>query len=265
MSDSFSSVRVELRSSGVAWVEVARPAVSNAFDEQMIDALDAAFAALGANPQVRVVVLAAQGRHFSAGADLGWMQRASQASAGDNLADARRFAAMLSRIAQLPQPTVARIQGAALGGGVGLVCACDIAIASEDACFALSEARLGILPAVIGPYLVNAVGPRQAKALALMAERIDAQRALAIGLVHQVVPSHGLDAAVDVALEALRKGSPQAQRAIKSFFGQLSVGPVGEEARELSAQTISHARTSDDAREGFAAFLEKRPPRWGER
>jgi len=262
MSDSFSSVRVELRSSGVAWVEMARSGVSNAFDEQMIEALDAAFAALGANPQVRVVVLAAQGKHFSAGADLQWMQRASEASAADNLADARRLAAMLSRIAQLPQPTVARIQGAALGGGVGLVCACDIAIASEDACFALSEARLGILPAVIGPYLVNAVGPRQAKALALMAERIDARRALAIGLVHQVVPAHDLDAAVDAALEALRKGSPQAQRAIKSFFGQLSVGPVGEDARELSAQTISQSRSTDDAREGFAAFLEKRPPRW---
>ena len=262
MTNQFSTVQVAVRSDGVARVEMARPAVFNAFDEQMIGELDAAFAALAANRDVRVVVLSAQGKHFSAGADLHWMQRASQASEADNLADARCFAAMLARLAQMPQPTLARVQGAALGGGVGLVCACDLAIASEDARFALSEARLGILPAVIGPYLVNAVGLRQAKALALMAERIDAQRALAIGLVQQVVPAPDLDAAVDVALQALLQGSPQAQSAIKDFFGQLSVGPVGEAARELSAQTISRARTTDEAREGFAAFLQKRPPRW---
>ncbi len=262
MSDPNSPVHVELRNNGVAWVEMARPAVSNAFDEQMIGTLDAAFTALGANPQVRVVVLAAQGKHFSAGADLQWMQRASQASAADNLADARRFADMLSRIAQLPQPTVARVQGAALGGGVGLVCACDLAIASTDARFALSEARLGILPAVIGPYLVNAVGMRQAKALALRAQGIDARQAFEMGLVQQVVSADQLDLAVDAAIADLLQGSPQAQGAIKSFFGQLAVAPVGSAVRELSAQTISRARTTDDAREGFAAFLEKRPPRW---
>jgi len=262
MTNQFSTVQVAVRSDGVARVEMARPAVFNAFDEQMIGELDAAFAALAANPEVRLVVLSAQGKHFSAGADLQWMQRASQASEAENLTDARRFAAMLARLARMPQPTIARVQGAALGGGVGLVCACDLAIASEDARFALSEARLGILPAVIGPYLVNAVGLRQAKALALMAERIDAQRALAIGLVQQVVPALHLDAAVDAALQALLLGSPQAQHAIKEFFGQLSVGPIDEEARELSAQTIGRARTTSDAREGFAAFLEKRPPRW---
>ena len=262
MSDPTSRVHVELRNNGVAWVEMARPAVSNAFDEPMIEALDAAFTALGVDPQVRVVVLAAQGKHFSAGADLQWMQRASQASAAENLADARRFADMLARLAQLPQPTVARVQGAALGGGVGLVCACDVAIASVDARFALSEARLGILPAVIGPYLVNAVGLRQAKALALMAQRIDAQRALALGLVQRVVDADQLDAAVDTAMADLLQGSPQAQSTIKTFFGQLAVAPVGAQVRELSAQTISQARSTDDAREGFAAFLGKRPPRW---
>ncbi len=262
MTNHFFTLQVAVRSDGVAWVEMARPAVFNAFDEQMIDELDAAFAALASNPDVQLVVLSAKGKHFSAGADLQWMQRASQASEADNLADARRFASMLSRLAQMPQPTLARVQGAALGGGVGLVCACDMAIAGDDARFALSEARLGILPAVIGPYLVNAVGIRHAKALALMAERIDAPRALAIGLVDQVVPAGELDAAVDSALQALRKGSPQAQRTIKEFFGRLSVGPVDEAVRELSAQTIARARTTADAHEGFAAFLEKRPPRW---
>jgi len=151
MNDQFSTLQVAVRSGGVAWVEMARPAVFNAFDEQMIGELDAAFAALATNREVRLVVLSAQGNHFSAGADLQWMQRASQASEPDNLADARRFAAMLARLAQMPQPTLARVQGAALGGGVGLVCACDLAIASEDARFALSEARLGIFPARHGP------------------------------------------------------------------------------------------------------------------
>ena len=261
MQTPFSSLQLQLRNS-VAWVEMARPAVFNAFDEQMIAELDAVFVSLGANPQVRVVVLSAQGRHFSAGADLQWMQRASQASQADNLADARRFADMLARLAGLPQPTVARIQGAALGGGVGLACACDMAIASADARFALSEARLGILPAVIGPYLVNAVGLRQAKALALLAQRIDAQRAYEIGLVQQVVVPDQLDAAVDALVAELLLGSPQAQSAIKTFFGQLSVAPVSEAVREYSAQTISRARTTADASEGFAAFLGKRPPQW---
>jgi len=261
MSTQFSTLQVQLRR-GVAWVEMARPAVFNAFDEHMIGELGTAFAELGANPHVRVLVLAGQGKHFSAGADLQWMQRASQASAADNLADARRFADMLARLAQLPQPTVARIQGAALGGGVGLACACDIAIASTDARFALSEARLGILPAVIGPYLVNAVGPRQAKALALQAQRVDAQRALEIGLVQQVVAADQLDAAVEAVVAELLLGSPQAQCAIKAFFGQLGVAPVGEAERERSAQAISQARTTADAREGFAAFLDKRPPQW---
>jgi len=261
MSTQFSTLQIQLRR-GVAWVEMARPAVFNAFDEHMIGELGTAFAELGANPHVRVLVLAAQGKHFSAGADLQWMQRASQASAAVNLADARRFADMLARLAQLPQPTVARIQGAALGGGVGLACACDIAIASTDARFALSEARLGILPAVIGPYLVNAVGPRQAKALALQAQRMDAQRACEIGLVQQVVAPDQLDAAVDALVAELLLGSPQAHSAIKTFFGQLGVAPVSEAVREYSAQTISRARTSADAGEGFAAFLDKRPPQW---
>ncbi len=258
------TLRISIRSPGVAQVTMARPAVFNAFDEAMIGELDAAFAQLAGDDQVRVIVLAGEGRHFSAGADLQWMQRASQASPEWNLQDARRFAAMLVRIDTCPKPTVARIQGAALGGGVGLVCACDIAVASVDASFAVSEARFGILPSVIGPYLTNAVGKRQARRLALTAERIVAAEAKAIGLVHRLVPSDELDATVDDTVAALRAGGPHAQAEIKQFLAQLTVGPVTPEVIELTARTISRVRCTAEARDAFAAFLAKRPAPWSD-
>jgi methylglutaconyl-CoA hydratase len=250
------------RTPGVAQVTMNRATVFNAFDEAMIGELDAAFSELSDTPDVRVIVLAGEGKHFSAGADLQWMQRASEASFEWNLADARRFAAMLARIEACPKPTVARVQGAALGGGVGLACACDIAIAADNASFSVSEAKFGILPSVIGPYVTNAVGKRQAKRLALTTARIGAAEALAIGLVQQVVPATELDAAVDAVVKELLAGGPAAQREIKQLFAQLEVGPVTPEVRELTAQTIARVRGSDEAKEGFAAFLAKRPPQW---
>lgn len=256
------SVVVTRPAPGVARVTMSRPAVFNAFDEAMIGELDAAFAALGEDTSVRVIVLAGEGRHFSAGADLQWMQRASEATPEWNLADARRFAGMLERIEACPKPTVARVQGAALGGGVGLACACDIAIAADNASFSVSEAKFGILPAVIGPYVTNAVGKRQAKRLALSTTRIAAAEALAIGLVQQVVAVDALDGAVDTTVQELLAGGPAAQREIKQLFAQLAVGPITPEVRELTAQTISRVRGTDEAREGFAAFLAKRPANW---
>jgi methylglutaconyl-CoA hydratase len=258
----FETLTITQRAPGVAQLTMSRPAVFNAFDETMIGELDAAFARLAADNTVRVIVLAGAGKHFSAGADLQWMQRASTASREWNLDDARRFAAMLSRIETAPKPTVARIQGAALGGGVGLAAACDIAIAADNASFAVSEAKFGILPAVIGPYLTNAVGKRQARRLALTTERIAAAEALAMGLVQQVAALDALDAAVDATVAQLLAGGPHAQAEIKAFFAQLSVGPVTAEVRELTAQTISRVRGSDEAREGFSAFLAKRPAHW---
>jgi methylglutaconyl-CoA hydratase len=257
-----SVLTITQRRPGVAQVTMARPAVFNAFDEAMIAELDSAFAQLSEDAGVRVIVLAGEGKHFSAGADLQWMQRASEASLKWNIDDARRFAAMLARIEASPKPTVARIQGAALGGGVGLACACDIAIAADNASFSVSEARFGILPAVIGPYVTNAVGKRQAKRLALTTARIAASEALAMGLVQQVVALDGLDAAVDAVIADLLVGGPQAQREIKQLFGQLEVGAITTEVRELTAQTIARVRGSDEAREGFAAFLGKRPAAW---
>jgi methylglutaconyl-CoA hydratase len=259
---SFETLAIEHPGRGVAQVTMSRPAVFNAFDEAMIAELDAAFAGLAAEGDVRVIVLAGAGKHFSAGADLKWMQRASEASRDWNLEDARRFAGMLARVAGCPKPTVARIQGAALGGGVGLACACDLAIAAQSASFAVSEARFGILPAVIGPYLINAVGRRHALRLALTSARIGATEALHLGLVHRTVPDDELDGTVDAVVNEVLAGGPLAQGEIKQLYAQLPAGPVSAETRELTAQTISRVRCTEEAREGFAAFLGKRPPRW---
>jgi methylglutaconyl-CoA hydratase len=259
---ALQTLTVSRRAAGVAQVMMSRPAVFNAFDEAMIAELDTVFTQLADDASVRVIVLAGDGKHFSAGADLQWMQRASTATREWNLADARRFAGMLARIENCPKPTVARVQGVALGGGVGLVCACDIAIATENASFSVSEAKFGILPAVIGPYVVNAVGKRQARRLALATTRITAAEALAIGLVQQVVAADALDAAIDATVTELLAGGPHVQHEIKQLFAQLEVGPITAEVRELTAQTISRVRGTEEAREGFAAFLDKRPANW---
>lgn len=257
-----SYTTLEVLRGPVARVRMNRPQVFNAFDEAMIGELDAAFADLSADAGVRVIVLEGAGKAFSAGADLQWMQRASAASVEWNEADARRFAGMLYRIHTAPQPTIARVQGVALGGGVGLTCACDIAIASMEAKFAVSEAKFGILPSVIGPYLTNAVGKRQALRLALTTQRIAAAEALAIGMVQQVVAAPELDAAVDATVAELLNGGPKALAEIKALYAQFSVGPVTPEVRELTARTIARVRGTDEAREGFAAFLAKRPAPW---
>jgi len=262
MSQSFQTLDISQRAAGVAQITMSRPQVFNAFDEVMIGELDAAFTQLSQDDTVRVIVLAGEGKHFSAGADLQWMQRASGASIEWNTADARRFAAMLHRIASSPKPTLARVQGAALGGGVGLTCACDMAVVADNASFAVSEAKFGILPAVIGPYVVNAVGKRHARYLALTTTRIDAHTALSMGMVQRVVSADGLDAEVDRVVVELVAGGPQAQIEIKQLMDQLSVAPVSDQVRELTASTIARVRGTDEAREGFAAFLGKRPANW---
>ena len=259
---NYQSLTLSLRAPGVMQITMSRPDIFNAFDEAMIAELDVAFAECVADDAVRVIVLAGDGKHFSAGADLKWMQRASEASVEWNLKDARTFAGMLGRINSCPKPVVARVQGAALGGGAGLVCACDIAIAAENASFAVSEAKFGIIPAVIGPYVVNAVGLRQARRLALTTTRIRAAEAEKINLVHQVAALEALDAAVDATVTELLAGGPQAQQEIKALFAQLEVGPVTDEVRELTAQTISRIRGTGEAREGFDAFLNKRAANW---
>lgn len=257
-----TTLKIERRRAGVAQVTMARPDVFNAFDETMIAELDAVFEQCVADDEVRVILLSGDGKHFSAGADLEWMKRASLAPADKNLEDARKLASMLTRIDTCPKPVVARVQGAALGGGFGLVCACDVAIGADNASFSVSEARFGILPATIGPYVVNAIGNRHARRLALTTTRIRAAEALAIGLLHRVVAADALDAAVDETLTELLAGGPAAQREIKAYFADLGPGPVTDVVRERSAQIISRVRATDEAKEGFAAFLEKRPANW---
>ena len=259
---SITTLKLINRAPGVLQITMARPDVFNAFDETMIHEIGQAFAHANSRSDVRVIVLAGEGKHFSAGADLQWMTRASQASVEWNLADARRFAEMLYNIESSPKPVIARIQGAALGGGVGLACACDIAIATEQASFAISEAKFGILPAAIGPYVTNAIGKRQARRLALTTERISAAQALSIDLVHEVVKAEELDAAVDKSVTALLASGPNAMAEIKKLYAQLSVGPISEATRELTAQTISRVRGTAEAREGFDAFLNKRSANW---
>jgi methylglutaconyl-CoA hydratase len=259
---TYQTLAVDTDERGVTRVTLNRPEVMNAFDEAMIGELTHAFELLAEDVATRVIVLAAAGRAFCAGADLRWMERASANSAQDNLDDARRFAHMMHAIASCPKPVIARVHGAALGGGVGLCCACDIVIAAPQAKFAVSEVKFGILPSVIGPYLNNAVGKRHALRLALTAEAIDAFRAERIGLASEVVEASELNSAVERVVTSLLGNGPLALAEVKRWFGQLHAGPVDAEVREQSAQTIARVRTGDEARAGFAAFLAKRPAPW---
>jgi enoyl-CoA hydratase/carnithine racemase len=247
---------------GIATVCLRREDVLNAFDETMIAELTRVFTDLGACATVRAIVLRADGRAFCAGADLQWMRRASVNDAAANLVDAQRFAAMMRAIRECPKPTVARVQGHAFGGGVGLCAACDIVITSEHARFAVSEARFGILPAVIGPYLVEAVGQRQARRLALTGTQLSAREAVEIGLAHQAVPLDTLDEALERTLAELSRNGPAALMEIKRFFDVVGEYPLSPERTAFTAQTIARVRATAEAKEGFAAFFAKRPPAW---
>ncbi len=261
-ANNYRTLQVEIDTRGVTRITLSREQTLNAFDEAMIEELTRAFTTVARSDVARVVVLAAAGRAFSAGADLRWMERASRNSEEENLADARRFAHLMQVIAECPKPVLARVQGAAYGGGVGLCCACDMVFAAPQARFAVSEVKFGILPSVIGPYLNNAVGKRQALRLALAAEPIDASRALQIGLVQEVVELAELDAAIEKTVSALLLNGPAALGEVKHLFGKLEVGPIDGVVRELTAQTIARVRATAEAREGFAAFLGKRPAAW---
>ena len=238
-----------------------RPATMNAFDEALIAELTQAYEKAGRDPAVRAVVLRAEGPVFSAGADLAWMQRLSQASAEENLADARRLAMLMKAVDTCPKPTLARIQGSAFGGAIGLIACSDIAVAVPEAKFALSEVRLGLIPATIGPYVVRAVGARVARRLFVTAERIPASEAHRLGLVHEVVAAQDLDQAIDRFLDDILAGGPHAIAAAKKLAGDMDVaidaGLISESARRIAA-----IRSTPEAREGLAAFFAKRKPGW---
>ena len=257
----YETLEIE-RAGKVATIWMNRPAVFNAFDEQLIAELAAACRQLDSDPTVRIVVLGGRGKHFSAGADLNWMRRASQFTHEQNLEDARKFAGMLRTLAHMSKPTIARVQGAALGGGTGLTAACDMAVAADDAVFSTSEVRFGIIPSVISPYVLRAIGPRHALRYFQSAERISAQRALAIGLVGEVVPRDELDACIAGIVDALLAGGPQAQQAAKDLIAAVHGRPIDDAVSEETAQRIARQRATDEAREGVTAFLDKRPPAW---
>ncbi len=255
-------ILTDIREDGIATVTLNRADVHNAFNDAVIADMTDALRRLGDDDKVRAVVLRAEGKSFSAGADLGWMQRMAGYGHAENLADAGALAELMRVLNFLPKPTVARVQGAAFGGGVGLVACCDIAIASDAVSFSLSEVRLGLIPAVISPYVVAAIGERAARRYFLTAERFGADEALRIGLVHQVVPADQLDGAVDTILTRLSEGGPAAQRAAKDIIFAVAHRPVDAGLIRDTAERIATIRASSEGREGLAGFLEKRKPAW---
>lgn len=252
----------EIDDDGTAWITLTRPEVHNAFNDALIVELTTALSGLGTDERVRAVVLSARGRSFSAGADLKWMQRTAGYSQEENLKDARALAELMRTLNGLPKPTMALVQGPTYGGGVGLVACCDIALAAETANFSFSEVKLGLIPAVIGPYVVAAIGARAARRLFISAETFSARDALRLGLVHEVVPDEALTDIGRRILKALRKGSPGAQVAAKDLVLSLTNRVVDDDLIEDTARRIARVRTSEEAQDGIAAFLEKRKPGW---
>jgi len=257
-------VTVDTDARGVATVTLNRPERHNALSAALIDELEAVLAGLNADRAVRVVVLAAIGPTFCAGADIEEMRTAGTASTVDNEREARRLASLLAHLDGLAHPTVARVQGNAFGGALGLIAACDVAVAVEAAQFALTEVRLGLVPAMISPYVLRAIGPRQARRYVLTADRFGAVAAERMGLLHVVAPPAGLDAAVAGIVTELLRGAPGAQAEAKRLIRRVS-GRSDAADRELALETaswIARLRASEEGREGLSAFLERRPPAW---
>ncbi len=246
----------------VARLRLTRPAVHNAFDAGLIADLTAALQAIAADPGVRVLVLEAEGASFSAGADLNWMRGMAAASESDNREDSLALARLMRTLDALPKPTIARVQGAAFGGGVGLVACCDIAIGATEAKFGLTEAKLGLLPAVISPYVIAAIGARHARRYFASAEVFDAAEALRIGLLHKVVNATALDTAVQRQVELLLGAGPVASASAKTLVRDVVAHGDGAKHDTDNAALIARLRVSPEGQEGLSAFLDKRKPHW---
>ncbi len=261
MSDSLS---IE-RDGAVTRLRFARPELHNAFDAGLVRALSAALEAVAVDSRARAVVLEGAGASFSAGADLNWMRGMAAAGETENRQDALALAQLMRILDGLPKPTIARVHGPAFGGGVGLVACCDIAIGTPEARFGLTESRLGLLPAVISPYVIAAIGQRQARRWFATAEVFDAAEALRIGLLHQVVASDQLDAAVQRQLDLLAKAGPVAAATAKSLVHRVARGGDAAAVDAANADLIARLRASPEGQEGIAAFLDKRKPAWTQR
>jgi methylglutaconyl-CoA hydratase len=248
--------------SGIAVITLNRPEVHNAFNATLVAELTATLRGLGADATVRAVVLVGAGASFCAGADLNWMKKMATFSRAQNVADAKALADMLMILYRLPKPTIARVHGAALGGGVGLVACCDIAIGTPDAVFALSEARLGLIPATISPYVVEAIGARAARRLFLTAERFTAEEAFRLGLLHELAAASELDDRIDAVLGLLLKAGPEAQAECKTLLRAVAHRPIDAVLIADTAERIATVRSSPEGKEGIAAFLAKRSATW---
>ena len=249
-------------SGGVARVTLNRPEVRNAFDDSLISSLTNALREIQANPAVRALVLAGNGPAFCAGADLNWMKRMAGYGYEENLADAQALAAMLAVLDRMPKPTIARVHGPAFAGGTGLVAACDIAVGTPEAKFCFSEAKLGLSPATISPYVIRAIGERMARRYFLTAEVFDAEEARRIGMLSLLVSASDLDRTVDDLLKNLLAGGPEAHAKIKDLVRAVSRRPVDDALGAETAKRIAEIRVSPEGREGIASFLEKRKAAW---
>lgn len=253
---------LNLREGPVARLRLNRPRLHNAFDATVIAALTGALDAVMRDVDVRIVVLEAEGDSFSAGADLNWMRGMAAAGEDENRQDALALARLMRMLDELPKPTIARVQGAAFGGGVGLVACCDIAIGTSNAKFGLTESRLGLLPAVISPYVIDAIGPREARRWFATAELFDATTALRIGLLHEVVGEEALDAAVQQQIDLLLRAGPVAASEAKRLVRRVAAHAGREHHDADNADLIARLRVSPEGQEGIGAFLEKRKPVW---
>jgi len=247
---------------GVAVLWLNRPEVRNAFNETMIAELTAAFGELDADPSVRAVVLAGHGKVFCAGADLNWMKRTGEMDFEENRKDAMAFGVMLNRLHWIGKPTIARVHGAAFAGGMGLIAACDMAVASTETEFAVSEVKLGLTPATISPYVLAAMGERAARRYFLTAERFSAAEAYRIGFVQEIAQPHELDATVNAILGEIVQGAPGAHKVTKELIGAVAGRPLDAKLLADMAARIATARASEEGKEGVRSFLEKRAPAW---
>ena len=259
---SIAALVSEIDDFGRATITLNRPELHNAFDDTLINALTEELKRLERDPAARVILLAAKGKSFSSGADLNWMRRMADYSFIENLTDAMGLAELMKTLANIPKPTIALVQGAAIGGGVGLVACCDIALASEHASFCLSEVKLGLIPAVISPYVAAAIGPRATRRYFITAERFDAAEAYRLGLVHEVLPDDRLVERGAALSRMLLRNGPQAMASVKALVSEVALSALDDDLIADTAERIAEIRASDEGREGLSAFLEKRSPSW---
>lgn len=260
----FNTLQLDIAANGVATLWLNRPDKNNAFNAGMIRELILALDAVTEHGQVRFLILRGRGRHFSAGADLAWMQESARLDYNANLDDARELAELMYALYQLKVPTLAVVQGAAFGGALGLISCCDMAIGAIDAQFSLSEVRIGLAPAVISPFVVQAIGERAARRYALTAERFNGERARELGLLAECYPAEDLDQAVESWTANLLLNSPQAMRASKDLLREVGSGVLSPNLRRYTENAIARIRVSAEGQEGLNAFLAKRKPSWQE-